>query len=257
MAKGMSLLRCSSGVVMAWLLLFLMGCGLGEPHVPLDPPDGWARDGDRWWRTDRDSSGTFRNLETLRAMQVPGSPLHYASNVGDNGQDLTTDHLIWAVKQSLIRLYRTEPEVVDSLFEAFVTPKIKAGKRSDDLGKEVGRFKKSGYRTISRIYREPRTIKHLVPSTQDPSKNKVPLAYPDSLRQRRIGGQVRLQVYIDTDGQAQGIELLDGVHPVLDAIAMRATTQLQWQPAYLLRVGKADPIPSWTRLKVHFPVMAE
>ncbi|MDX1739727.1 MAG: energy transducer TonB, partial [Rhodothermales bacterium] len=67
-----------------------------------------------------------------------------------------------------------------------------------------------------------------------------------------VTGDVDLQVYINDEGEPAAIEKLQGVHPVLDDIAMVATANVRWQPAYLLRVGKSYPIPSWVRYSVKF-----
>jgi TonB family protein len=239
------IIKCAGSLTL--LTLLLVGCGADGEQIELDPPEGWTSADVRWWRSDLDTTGIFRNLETLQSMEVAGNDVVYAaSNATAVQNEVARQRLARAVKQTLLPLYRTEPQVVDSLFENYVTPKILEAKLSSDLGTEVDRFKKQGYRTITRLYREPRTILHLGPD--------IPVPYPDSLRAKRIGGQVRVQASVNEEGEPMAIEIIEGVHPVLDAIALRVTTEMRWQPAYLLRGGKARPLPSWTRFKVHFTV---
>jgi hypothetical protein len=61
-----------------------------------------------------------------------------------------------------------------------------------------------------------------------------------------------MQVYLNREGAPQGIELISAVHPVLDDIAMKAATQMRWQPAYLLTASKSNPVPAWVRYNVNF-----
>jgi hypothetical protein len=228
------------------IVLWVAGCARSSAPAPdLGPPEGWRGDEARWWRADLDTTGVFRDLETLRTMDLMGEDVTYAaSRTLAEQSGVAHQQLARAVKQSLIRLFRNQPEVVDSLFEQYVSPKIARARVSGDSRKLVNRFKRVGYQTIRRHFLEPRTIRKLGAD--------IPVPYPDSLRERRIGGKVRLQVFINEKGEPVAVEKLEGVHPVLDAIAMRATTEMRWQPAYLLRGGKSDPLPSWTRFKVNF-----
>ncbi len=231
--------------LLMFLAAVLVRCSPVEDSIPLDPPEGWTNDGTRWWRVEQDTVGIFRNLETLRAMNVLKTDGVYAgSSFLAQNSEAAKQGVVNAVKQSLIALFRTQPEIVDSLFILMVEPDIMEMRLQSNARKVVNDFKKQGYRSITRVYREPRTITHLGPD--------IPLPYPDSLRSSRIGGQVRIQTYVDAEGHPVAIEVIEGVHPVLDRIALRVTTQMRWQPAYLLRGGSADPIASWSRYKVHF-----
>ncbi len=227
-------------------VLWVAGCARSPAPAPdLGPPAGWVGDDARWWRADLDTTGVFRDLETLQTMDLLGADVTYAANRALAEQSgVAHQQLARAVKQSLIRLFRNQPEVIDSLFRHYVLPKIARADVSGDPQKLLNRFKRVGYQTIRRHFLEPRTIRKLGAD--------IPVPYPDSLRARRIGGKVRLQVFINEKGEPVAVEKLEGVHPVLDVLAMRATTEMRWQPAYLLRGGKSDPIPSWTRFKVNF-----
>jgi outer membrane biosynthesis protein TonB len=178
-------------------------------------------------------------------MSVVGAELTYSGNSAlSRRHDVALKQLARAVKVSLIPLIRNEPRVVDSLFERIVVPKLNDADFSREPDQLVERYKKEAYRTIARHFREPRATVML--------GTDVPVVYPDSLRERGVSGDVDLQVYINRAGEPAAIEKLQGVHPVLDDIAMTATTSVRWQPAYLLRVGKARPIPSWVRYSVKF-----
>jgi TonB family protein len=178
-------------------------------------------------------------------MSVLGAEITYSSDAQLSRQrGVALQQLARAVKVSLIALIRNEPQVVDSLFEKLVVPKLQDADLSRDPDALVERYKKEAYRTLARHFREPRATVML--------GRDVPVIYPDSLRRAGVTGDVDLQVYINEEGEPAAIEKLSGVHPVLDEIAMRATTKVRWQPAYLLRVGKSYPIPSWIRYSVKF-----
>ena len=237
------------------LVVVWAGCATPpEAEVTLGPPPGWQSDGARWWQVGLDTTGVFRDLETLQAMGVRGMDWTFTGNMPLSQRKAETEQqLIRAVKQSLVRLFRNEPEVVDSLFERFVVPKIPTVRRTGDLGADVEQFKQLGYRTISRHFREPRTIRRLVSfKTKEMGESDILVPYPDSLQARGIGGKVGLQVYINEKGEPLALEVLDPVHPVLDDLALQATIEMRWQPAYLLQVSKARPRPAWARFNVNF-----
>ncbi len=220
------------------------GCASETPFAP-GPPEGWAASGARWYQAGLDTAGVFRDLSTLESMSVKGAEITYSATVDLSRQHgMAVRQLSRAVKLSLIALFRNEPQVVDSLFERLVVPKIVDADLSREPEYLVDRYKKEGYRTIARHFREPRTTVQL--------GRDVPVQYPDSLRKSGVSGEVDLQVYVNEAGEPAAIEKLQGVHPVLDDIAMKATTQVRWEPAYLLRVGKSYPIPSWVRFSVNF-----
>lgn len=233
-------------VVFIGLLLLLWGACASEQGADLGPPQGWVRGDDgRWWREGVDTTGLFRNLESLESMSIRHEPVTYAgSQALAMRSGVGHEQLERSVKQSLIRLYRNEPVVVDSLFERFVAPRIAEADLSGDLAAARERFKREGYRLISNNFQEPRVARQL--------GKDIPVSYPDSLREQQVNGKVRTQVYIDAEGIPQAIELIEGVHPALDAIALRATTQMRWRPAYLMRNGNWKPIPSWVRFNIDF-----
>jgi len=232
--------------------ILLAGCADDKAPIPTDFPTGWEGTAERWWRTDVDTTGTFRNLETLADMGIPGSNLLAVETTGivEADGELARITLIQLVKQSLIELIRHRPETVDSLFNKFVIPKIgnvdaeRDIASGTDLTPLVKNYQKLGYQILARHFRRPVTVLKLV--------EDIPVPVPDSLRGSGRGGTVMMQVAINKEGIPTAIEKLESAHPVLDAIAMRATTQMRWQPAYLLTGGRSVPVASWARFKVRF-----
>lgn len=203
-------------------LVILAGC---ESAPDLGPPPGWNAVGlERWWRDGVDTTVAFRDLETFEAMSLSERP--------DGKRTEGPAHR--NIQQNLIALYRNAPETVDSLFGVIAVPMIDERAADDDrdaLEQEITR-------EITRVFFYPRPA-----PDQD-----VQIAYPDSLRQAGIGGDVKMQVYLSEDGEPLAIKLVDSVHPTLDAIAMRATTQKRWIPAAV----QGDTMRSWVRSVLAF-----
>ena len=65
------------------------------------------------------------------------------------------------------------------------------------------------------------------------------LDYPESLRRQRIAGTVIVEVSLDATGRVLSALVIHSVHPMLDAIVLRAVRQTQWQPA--TKSGKRVP----------------
>jgi TonB family protein len=59
---------------------------------------------------------------------------------------------------------------------------------------------------------------------------KVEAQYPFALKQRGIGGTVRLKVYIKPDGSVRDTEVIGG-SPALAAAAQKAVAQWRYAPA--------------------------
>ena len=228
----------------ALLVLSCGGCRV-EENIPLDVPDGWESDGGRWWIAGEDTSAAFRDLETLSDMGIVDARVDETRlGSGDAIEEAARKQLATYVKESLIQLFRNHPEVVDSLFDRHVAPRMAGARIHGDVRPVVNEFKKEGYRTISRHFRQPFSITKLGVD--------VPLLFPDSLRTQEISGEVFLQIYISEDGKPLAIRRLRGVHPVLDRIAMRAMTEMRWQPAYVVQGLKSPAIRSWARYTVRF-----
>lgn len=232
------------GKVVVLMVALFMGCDAPAP-IPIDPPRDWTSNaaGTRWWLAASDTSDTFRNLETLKDMGVRDAYLIDAS-MGAVSDDAARRKLMVLVKQSLLPLYRNQPDIVDSLFHQYVAPRMVDARVQGDVRPEIEKFKLSGYRILGRHFRAPWPLTKL--------GTDIPVSVPDSLQLPELNGTVFLQVRVDTSGLPVGIELIDGLHPVLDRIAMRATTDMRWQPAYAIRRGTSVPTPAWARFKVRF-----
>ena len=233
-------LALSLGVLLIWT-----GCQT-QPQADLMLPASWIHDGEaRWWTEGADTLAAFKPMETLGDLDVViddivfelGVPLAQQTRVNEAS-------LLRYVKRALIPLFRNEPVIVDSLFEAYVAPKVRESAQTTDPAAAVSRFKREGYRIIARHFREPRTILAL--------GTDVPVIVPDSLRFAGNGRAVEIQVRLSDTGEPVALRQLTEVHPVLDRIAMVATTRMRWQPAYVLSGQKAIAVPAWARFRVRF-----
>jgi len=232
-------------VVLTAAMLVSRGCQDNE-SVSQSIPNGWDGNSTYWWQIGADTTNAFRPLETMDEMGVPGSHLLSASlDLGARGdRDLAQLKFNQYVKESLIELFRNEPQVVDSLFDQYVVPKMTGIDLTGDVQPQVKTFQREAYRLIARHFRYPRTITKL--------GEDIPIVVPDSLKDQQLSGSVLIQLALNKEGVPVALKRLIGVHPTLDRIAMKAMTQMRWQPAYLLKGGRSQAIPSWTRMKVNF-----
>lgn len=222
-------------------LLLLAACGEGPVTQP-EPPDGWQGAEGRWWQSGLDTAGAFRDLSSLDSMGVL-EDITFSTTPGE----VSDEQFARAVKRSLLPLYRTDPEVVDSIFERHVASATGNAERTGDVQKDVEAFKSRAYGLMRDHMREPSK------TTSMGGEDGIQVTYPDSLRQQDVSGEVRMQVRVDEQGQPVAIELLDGPHPTLNGIAMRATTRMRWEPAAVMDLdGNWQPMPSWTRFNVNF-----
>jgi TonB family protein len=53
--------------------------------------------------------------------------------------------------------------------------------------------------------------------------------YPDVLRTRKIGGTVRLKVFVEASGRVRDVQL-EGGNPILGESAMRAVKEWRYEP---------------------------
>jgi len=84
--------------------------------------------------------------------------------------------------------------------------------------------------------KEPRKVRNVTPR------------YPESARDNRVQGSVVLEAVISATGCIQEIELLRGVHPVLDVEAMRTVSRWVYSPTLLGGV----PVPVIMTVTVNF-----
>jgi hypothetical protein len=229
--------------------LFIVGCGGGSS--PTAPPDGWQTSDMRWWEDGVDTSAVFMNLDSLSTMGVSDAGAQLSAD-----GDVTQEQFQAAIKRSLLRLYRNNPMVVDSLFEEYAAPQLAevdlSGQVLGDQGQLesdlLNKNQKMAYQAINEYFREPQR-------EQSPDN----IVWPDSLRSEENSGIVELQVHLTVDGEgenavsrADAVEVLSGPHPTLNRIALKAATQATWQPAYILEDGNWTPIESWVRFDIPF-----
>lgn len=238
--------RSGLPAVLALLMLVPAGCRT-EPSIPLDRPDGWLTD-DRgsWWLPGVDTAIAFRDLSGFEAMGLTrDAPVYSAERTGESRLAVGRYRLLEAVREDLLPLYRNRPDVVDSLFWKYAADDILPPSGTGEVGGLVERYRREAYRTIMRHFRAPAALVTL--------GRDIPVPVPDSLRATSAGRSVSFQIYVDDAGRPVGIRQLEGVHPVLDRIALRAVTRVTWQPAYVLRGSRSRPIDAWVRFGVRFP----
>lgn len=223
-----------------WLIL-LFGLGGCQPSPSLEPPKGWQADRGRWWRSEVDTAQAFRDLTSLTSMELEGVPIAAVSRTYT-----TSEVLVQAVRRSLTPLFRVQPEIIDSLFNRHIATELAQTSISGTLEAEVDRLRQESYRKLQQYFREPRPITRL--------GEDVRVVYPDSLIEQGVAGTVEMQVYLDAEGQPQAIKLLASVHPVLDRLAMQATAQMRWQPAYVRRGNQWVTVPAWVRFNIRYQI---
>ncbi len=73
--------------------------------------------------------------------------------------------------------------------------------------------------------------------------------YPEAAKAQKIAGKVIVRFYVNTDGETEGLSVLKGVHPLLDAEASRVVDMLSgFKPGK--QGGKAVPV--WYMVPVNF-----
>lgn len=226
-------------------VLFSSACS-SEVEIPTTIPKGWDGNSTYWWQIAADTTHAFRRLETFSEMGISGSHLLSATLDGTQTADRQLARLKFSqyVKESLIELFRNEPQIVDSLYEKYVVPKMVDLQLDGDVRPQVKTYQREAYRLIARHFRYPRATTKL--------GTDIPVLVPDSLKEKPISGAVLIQLALNKEGVPIALYKLEGIHPTLDRIAMQAMTQMRWQPAYLLRGSRSVAVPSWTRMNVRF-----
>lgn len=241
--------RSLSGTILLLLaVVFFSSACSSEADIPTSIPKGWDGNSTYWWQIAADTTHAFRHLETFAEMGISGSHLLSATLDGSQTGDRLLARLKFSqyVKESLIELFRNEPQIVDSLFEKYVVPKMDDLELNGDVRPQVKTMQREAYRLIARHFRYPRATTKLGVD--------IPVVVPDSLQNKSISGAVLIQLALNKEGVPIALYKLEGIHPTLDRIAMQAMTQMRWQPAYLLRGSRSVAVPSWTRMNVRFGV---
>ena len=199
----------------------LAGCA--EPGPPAAPPEGWAAEGDRWWVPGTDTSAAFRDLSTVEAM-----------GVARDGSEFVR----WT-QEKMTDLYRTNPEVVDSVFGAEFLPVVEAGVPSgDDYGAEAEGLVNRVKTDFFQRYNPSRTL-----------PREDVLAVPDSLA--AVSGRVVVQVYLSPEKEPLAVEVVEGTGTGLDRIVMRRAIESEYTDAWVRkRAGQSAGVnvPNWVRV---------
>jgi len=200
-------------------------------------PAGWeAVSESRWIRTGADTTGAFRDLSSVEAMGVV---------------DSTDSDVIRYAKEQMLYLYRTSPEVVDSVFTAVAVPMLDRSYPSEGFREEVdaalneAKIAILGSRQNQAIYRQTTPL-------PEPAPERA--VYPDSLKARGVSGQVVVQALVSAEGQPVAVEVIESVNPTLDALVMRQVATTTFNPAWVVNGprGGGQAIPNYTRIPIPF-----
>ena len=75
--------------------------------------------------------------------------------------------------------------------------------------------------------------------------------YPERAKAEKIEGKAIMRFIVTTEGNSEGISVLKGVHPLLDAEAIRVVSSLKgWKPG--MQDGK--PVNAWYMIPVNFTI---
>ncbi|MEL6616645.1 MAG: TonB family protein, partial [Bacteroidota bacterium] len=179
--------------------------------------------------------GAFRDLETIESMGISEAP---------------NDRIRYA-RESMLFLFRTAPEVVDSVFNADAAPLFDRPFRTGDafradLDETVENAKKVivGGGGNESIYRQTTVL-------PDPAPEGA--FYPDSLRTAGVSGRVSVQVRVTAEGDPVAVSVVDSVHPVLDALVMRQAATSSFNPAWVVQGRRGGvAVPNYYRTGVTF-----
>ena len=208
-------------------LALLLAAGCAEPGPPATAPEGWESAGDRWWVPGTDTSAAFRDLSTLDAMGVARDDSEFVR---------------WS-QEKMTDLYRTNPEVVDSVFAADVVPVLQAGvPAGDDYGAEADALVDRVKTDFFQRYNSSRTL----PQTE-------PIVAPDSLAD--VSGRVVVQVYLSPEQEPLAVRVVEGTGTALDGLVMRRAIESEFTPAWVReRPGQSAGVEvvNWVRFSNTF-----
>lgn len=209
-------------LLLALVVLSLAACGAPEPIVP---PEGWQGTDTRWWAPGTDTSVAFRDLSSLEAMGI---------------EPASDDFAAW-VQEQLLPIYRSHPEIVDSVFTAGVVPTLAPPADGFTFQSEASALANDVKRDFYQRYNHTQKI---------PGEG---ISVPDSLQ--NVSGEVVLQVYVNRDTQPVAVQLLEGTGTALDQIAMRDAATGSYTEAWVRPTAGQSAgvkIPSWVRITQRF-----
>ena len=205
--------------------LVLAACS--DPRPPAEPPEGWVAEDGRWWAPGTDTTAAFRDLSTLEAMGVARDESEFVR---------------WFQEQ-MTDIYRSSPEVVDSVFEAEFLPAVREGVPAG------GDYATSARGLVNQVktdfFQRYNGARYMPPAE--------PLAIPSDLAD--VSGQVTVQVYVNAEKEPVAVELVEGTGTELDAIAMRRAIDSEYTDAWVRETAGRSAgknIPNWVRVTSTF-----
>lgn len=215
-----------SVALLAVAAVTLAACSEGPPA---EPPEGWVAASDtRWYVPGTDTSAAFRDLSTIEAMGVV--------------QEDESEFVRW-FQERMTDIYRTHPELVDSVFTAEFLPTVREGlPDADDYGPAAESFVNQVKRDFFQRYNAAR---------YDPVD--TPLAIPADLAD--VSGQAVLQVYVNEAKEPVAVKLVEGTGTRLDQIAMRRAIDGAFTDAWVRETAGRSAgknIVNWVRVTSTF-----
>ena len=220
-------------LALAALVLLLSACDSG---LEIGPPADWQADGDRYWAPGADTEAAFRDLSSIDAMGVATD---------------ASDFQRWS-QDRLVELFRSNPEVVDSVFDADFAQALQEGvAASGDDDATRDRLLNDVKRDFYQRYNNSR-------------KQQTQLVLPDSLA--RLSGDVVLDVYVRQDDALAeagdeypfvpvAIQVVEGTGTGLDLAAVGDAARARYTSAWV-RTGPGNsagvPVRNWVRITRSF-----
>lgn len=232
------LLRVKYLLAVVVLSVGLAGCGPGDSE---QLSAEWTLEEERAWKDGVDTARAFRPMDDLAAMGISQEEVVLEASVPANRQiDALRERLAHGVRRALLPRYRYAPEVVDSLLQVHVQPRIDTAESlsREGLGERIQAEARWAEKRIAEVFSPP--------VLERPDSGQVGVSVPDSLESTSAEGQIRTRLYLDEAGRPQAVQLLSGLHPVLDRSVLRAAARSRWQPA---RVS-GEPVSSWATFVV-------
>ena len=207
-------------------VLALSACS--EPGPPATPPEGWVAAGDtRWFVPGTDTTAAFRDLSTIEAMGVAREGPEY---------------LRW-VQEKMTDIYRTSPEVVDSVFAADYLAEVERGVPAGEGYEQAATALADSIKRS--IFQRYNATRYMPPAE--------PMVVPDSLAD--ASGRIAVQVYVNPDKEPVAVKLVEGTGTALDQVFMRRAIDSEYTDAWVRRTaGRSQGfnIPNWAFVSSEF-----
>lgn len=227
-----------SVICIALLAVLVVAAGCGEED-PTAPPDGWETDGDRWWLAEADTAGAFPDQSSMQAMGILEEG---DEELAIEGDQVSGEVFLKGVKRGLDDFYKSNPAIIDSLFEEYAVPELGTDARSGEVQEAVQEAVQQARNLLDDYYQRPQV------------QEQENITYPRDLYEQGVEGNVELQVRVNANGEPIAIRVVESVHPELDAIAMRSAALMRASPARV-RYSQDDEwedIEGWIHFDVPF-----